>query len=108
MKMLEVKQEVYKLTRTGTTQELKKGHPELTKGRDLRYKAHWVIILEQVRALKQTLDISLTELEESEKMLKDSLLTVGAMAGLTQDEIEIDWKRIQLEAQIADIHIEEL
>lgn len=108
MKMAEVKQEVYKLTGTETTKELKKEHPELTEGRDLRYKDHWLSILEQVRKLKQTPDISLADLEKSEQMLKESLFKVGAMAGLSQDELEIDWQRIQLEAQVSDIHIEEL
>ena len=108
MKMAEVKQEVYKLTGTETTKELKKEHPELTEGKDLRYKDHWLSILEQVRTLKQTPDISLAELEQSEQMLKESLFKVGAMAGLSQDELEIDWQRIQLEAQVSDIHIEEL
>jgi hypothetical protein len=108
MKMAEIKQEVYKLTGTETTKELKKEHPQLTEGLDLRYKAHWVSILEQVRALKQVPDISLAELEQSEQMLKESLFKVGALAGRSQDELEIDWQRIQLEAQVADVHIEEL
>jgi hypothetical protein len=108
MKMAEVKEEVYKLTGTETTQELKKEHPKLTEGLDLRYKAHWVTILEQVRVLKKTPDISLAELEQSEQMLKESLFKVGAMVGRSQDELEIDWQRIQLEAQVADIHIEDL
>jgi hypothetical protein len=108
MKMAEVKQEVYKLTGTGSTQELKKAHPALTQGRDLRYKDHWVSILEQLRALKQLPDISLADLEQSEQMLKASLFKVGAMAGLSEAEVELDWQRIQLEAQISDIHIEEL
>ena len=63
MKMATVKQEVYRLTGTETTQELKRAHPELTKGRDLRYKAHWLKILEQVRALKQLPDMSLDDLQ---------------------------------------------
>jgi len=108
MKMAEVKQEVYKLTGTETTKQLRKEHPKLTEGRDLRYKDHWITILDQVRALKQEPDISLAELEQSEQMLKESLFKVGAMAGLTQDELEIDWQRIQLEAQFSDVHIEEL
>ncbi|MGB3309537.1 MAG: hypothetical protein WBG32_04220 [Nodosilinea sp.] len=108
MKMAEVKQEVYKLTGTETTQELRKAHPKLTEGLDLRYKTHWLSILEQVHALKKTPDISLDELEQSEKMLKASLFKIGALAGLSQDELEIDWQRIQLEAQVADVHIEEL
>jgi hypothetical protein len=41
-------------------------------------------------------------------MLKNSLFKVGALAGRSQDELEIDWHRIQLEAQVADIHLEEL
>jgi hypothetical protein len=108
MKMAEVKQEVYKLTGTGTTQDLKKAHPALTQGRDLRYKDHWLSILEQICTLKQTPDISLADLEQSERMLKESLFKVGAMAGLSEAELETDWQRIQLEAQITDIHIEEL
>ncbi|HIK45432.1 MAG TPA: hypothetical protein IGR64_11190 [Leptolyngbyaceae cyanobacterium M65_K2018_010] len=108
MKLAGVKQEVYRLTGTETTQELKKDHPELTQGRDLRYKAHWIKILEQVRALKQTPDLSLADLEASELMLKESLFKVGSMAGLTSDELELDWQRIQLASQTADIHIEEL
>ena len=109
MKMAEVKQEVYSLTKTKSTKELKKGHPELTKGLDLRYKAHWLRILEQVKSLRQQVpDISLDDLERSEKMLKDSLFKVGAMAGMTEQELELDWQRINLEAQVADIDIEEL
>ena len=107
--MAEVKQEVYSLTNTQSTKELKKGHPDLTQGLDLRYKDHWLQILEQVKALKQQApDISLDDLERSEKMLKDSLFKVGSMAGLTEKELELDWQRINLEAQVADIHIEEL
>jgi hypothetical protein len=108
MKMAEVKQEVYRLTGTETTKDLKQEHPDLTAGRDLRYKDHWLSILEQIRALKQIPDISLADLEQSEQMLKASLFKVGAMAGLSEAELEVDWQRIQLEAQIADIHIEEL
>ncbi len=108
MKMTEVKQAVYKLTGTQTTQELRREHPRLTDGLDLRYKAHWLSILEEVRTLKQTPDLSLDDLERSEQMLKNSLFKVGALAGRSQDELEIDWHRIQLEAQVADIHLEEL
>lgn len=108
MKMAAIKQEVYKLTGTETTKELKHDYPKLTQGRDLRYKAHWEKILEQVMALKQFPNISLADLEESEKMLKESLFKVGSMAGLSHDELEIDWQRIKLEALVSDIHIEEL
>jgi hypothetical protein len=64
-------------------------HPRLTDGLDLRYKVHWLSILEQVRTLKQTPDISLEDLERSEQMLKDSLFKVGTLAGRSQDELEI-------------------
>lgn len=109
MKIQAIKQEVFSLTSTCTTQELKKQHPKLIGGRDLRYKAHWFEILEQVQALHaQSVDLSLTELEESEKMLQQSLITVGLIAGLSHEEISLDWQRIKLEAQISDIHIKEL
>ena len=65
--------------------------------------------MQQLTLLKeQGLDISLKDLEVSEKMLKNSLLSVGRMAGLKNEKIEIDWQRIKLENQFADIHIEEL
>jgi uncharacterized Zn finger protein len=53
-------------------------------------------------------DISLEDLEQSEQMLKDSLFTVGHIAGLTNDQIETDWQLLKLEASSRDIHIDEL
>lgn len=109
MKLKIIKQEVYHLTDTNSTKQLKKERSDLTLGKDLRYKAHWLEILEQIKSLReQNLDISLEDLEASEKMLKESLFTVGRMAGLKDKKIEIDWQRIQLETQFTDIHIEEL
>ena len=107
--MKSIKQEVYNLTCTQNTQQLKKERSDLTIGKDLRYKAHWLDILEQIKLLKEkNLDISLQDLEVSEKMLKESLMKVGCMAGLDKNKIEIDWQRIQLETQFTDIHLEEL
>ena len=98
MKLKSIKQEVYHLTCTQNTKQLKKERSDLTKGKDLRYKAHWLDILEQIKILReQSLDISSKDLEESEQMLKESLFTVGIMAGLNDKKIEIDWQRIQLE-----------
>ncbi len=109
MKMQVIKQEVYGLTCTTNTTQLKKEHPSLTDGRDLRYKEHWLEILSQLKTLQsQQSDLSLAELEQSEKMLKNSLFRVGRMAGLDDSELETDWQRIKLEAQFEDIHIEEL
>ena len=109
MKLIEIKQEVYDLTQTKDTKQLKKERLDLTLGKDLRYKSHWLGILHQTKLLKkQSIDISIEDLDTSEKMLKQSLLTVGRMAGLNDSKIEVDWQRIQLETQFADIHIEEL
>ncbi|MGK7934221.1 MAG: hypothetical protein AB4206_00195 [Xenococcaceae cyanobacterium] len=109
MKLKSIKQEVYNLTSTQNTKQLKKEHSDLIEGKDLRYKAHWLQILEQIKLLReQNLDISLEDLEVSEKMLKDSLFKVGRIAGLDEEKIEIDWQRIQLETQFKDIHLEEL
>jgi hypothetical protein len=109
MKLQAIKQEVFSLTSTSNTQQLKKERPDLINGRDLRYKAQWLEILEQLKDLRtQELDLSLTDLEQSEQMLKNSLFEVGHISGLDENQIEIDWQRIKLEAQFGDIHIEEL
>ena len=109
MKMQEIKQEVYKLSDTDNTQQLKKEHPDLTEGRDLRYKEQWTEILEKLKELRiQGQDLSLSDLEHSEQMLKESLFKVGYSAGLTNEQLEVDWQRIKLEAQFGDVYLEEL
>jgi hypothetical protein len=109
LKLPVLKQEVYSLTGTENTQQLRKERPDLTSGRDLRYKVQWLEVIEQIKAFRtQGLDISLAELGQSEQMLKESLFEVGRLAGLDDSEIETDWQRIQLEAQFGDIHFEEL
>ncbi len=109
MKLATIKQEVFELTATNNTKHLKKERPELVHGKDLRYKVHWIEILEKLKALRnQGDDISLHDLEQSEKLLKESLFTVGRLAGLEEETLETDWQRIQLEARFSDLHIEEL
>lgn len=109
MILKEVKQTVFELTCTENTKQLKRQRPELTKGRDLRYKAQWVAVLNRIKDLRQSnQDCSLADLEESEVKLKNSLFKVGRMAGRSESDLAIDWQRIQLEAQFGDIHIEEL
>ena len=109
MKLKQLKQKIYQLTCTANTKQLKKERLDLVKDRDLRYKSHWLQILQQLKIDRELcLDISWRDLEVSEKMLKESLLTVGGIADLTEQEIEIDWQRIKLENQFADIHVEEL
>jgi hypothetical protein len=107
MKLQAVKEVVFKLTSTISSRELKKQYPDLTKGRDLRYKSHWLEILEQVQVSRKT-DLSLEDLQSSEEMLKDSLFNVGRLAGLDDDQLLTDWHRIKLVSQWGDIHIEEL
>ncbi len=109
MKLKAIKQEVYYLTCTKNTQQLKKERADLTAGKDLRYKVQWLAIVEQIKLLREkSLDISLKDLEKSEQMLKESLFIFGRMAGLEDKKIEVDWQRIQLETKFSDIHIEEL
>jgi hypothetical protein len=109
MKILDIKKEVFQLTCTTDTKELKKDHPNLTNGKDLRYKEQWLKILEDVKFLRnQGSDLSIEDLDESEAMLKESLYTVGKIAGLNEEQLDIDWQRIKLESMFSDIHIEEL
>ena len=109
MKLTNLKQQVYSLTCTKNTKQLKQQRCDLTNDKDLRYKSHWIAILDRINLLKeQGLDLSLKDLEASEKMLQKSLFTVGRLSGLSDANIEVDWQRIQLEAQFADVHIEEL
>jgi hypothetical protein len=104
MKILDIKKEVFQLTCTTDTKELKKDHPNLTNGKDLRYKEQWLKILEDVKFLRnQGSDLSIEDLDESEAMLKESLYTVGKIAGLNEEQLDIDWQRM-----FSDIHIEEL
>ena len=44
MKIKQLKQEVYRLTYTKNTKQLKFQKPELTKGKDLRRKNSWIAI----------------------------------------------------------------
>ncbi len=53
-------------------------------------------------------DLSLEDLDRSEQMLKESLLTIGEMAGLNPEQIESDWEQIKRDAAMKDIHIEEV
>lgn len=107
MKLQAIKQAVFNLTCTTTTQQLKQAYPQLAQGRDLRYKDQWLHILERLQT-DQDLNISLVDLEQSEHMLRQSLLTVSQLAGQEADRVELEWQRIRLEAQFGDVHIEEL
>ncbi len=53
-------------------------------------------------------DISLRDLESSEKRLKASLYKIRRMEGKSQKQIDTEWQRMKLEGLVSDIHIEEL
>ncbi len=53
-------------------------------------------------------DISLEDLEKSEQMLKDSLFKISHIAGLINDQLEADWQLLKREAELKDLHIDEL
>lgn len=115
MKLNKIKKDVYKLTCTINTKDLRQQRPELTQGRDLRCKSEWKTILEIVVDLRnQGQDFSIDDLDKSENSLKESLLKIGKLAGLSNENIELDWQRIQLDSQYIiqfnelNIHIEDL
>lgn len=109
IKLRQMKQEIYQLTQTINTKQLKTERSDLVQNKDLRYKSHWQEILQQLKFERaQGEDISLKDLEASENMLRKSLIAVGELAGLNESEITVDWQRIKLENQFSDIHIEEL
>ena len=51
MKIYQLKQEVYRLTSTKTTKQLKSKKPELTKGKDLRRKDSWIAIYNTIKLI---------------------------------------------------------
>lgn len=109
MKLIEIKEKTFKLTGTSTTNQLKQKYSDLTTGKDLRRKEEWLTIFERVALWHpRELEISLADLDNSEKMLKESIFNVGRMTGLNEDSLEISWQRIKLESQFTDIHVEEL
>ncbi|MEM9155738.1 MAG: hypothetical protein AAGB13_12010, partial [Cyanobacteria bacterium P01_F01_bin.33] len=100
MNMRSLKQTVYRLTCTETTKQLKQERPDLTRGRDLRYKTQWKAILDRIEELRESdRDISLADLEQSEQMSKNSFFKLGRTLGKSQESLEIEWQRILLEAQ---------
>lgn len=104
-----VKQEVYALTSTSCTKQLRRERPKLTEKRDLRYKAEWAAILESLKSLRASgKDLSLEDLERSESLLRESFFRVERVTGKSDEKIEIDWQRIALSARFSDVHIEEL
>lgn len=111
MKLQEIKVEVFRLTGIPRTPELKRQRPDLTQGRDLRYKAEWQAILDLLKH-QQTLqpDITLDQLDQQEIELQQSLHRIGRVTGLPVKVVDQTWDRIQHTAQAntVDITLEEL
>lgn len=112
MKLQEIKIEVFRLTGVPRTPELKRQRPDLTQGRDLRYKAEWLAMLDILKQQHTVQpDITLDELERQDIELKQSLHRVGRITGLSAQDVEETWKTIQQNAQAhssVDITLEEL
>jgi hypothetical protein len=51
MKIYELKQEVYKLTSTKSTKQLKKSRPDLVDEKDLRLKESWISIYNTLKLI---------------------------------------------------------
>lgn len=49
--ILKIKQEVYNLTFTESTKQLKKTHPGLTKNKDLRKKENWISLYNTLKLI---------------------------------------------------------
>ncbi|MEL7085886.1 MAG: hypothetical protein AAGM36_15465 [Cyanobacteria bacterium J06597_1] len=107
MNINELKAQVYHLSRTGNTRQLKLRYPNIVKNYDLRFKTSWSEVLSSFQIVAEE-DLSLADLEKSELMLHNSLLKIGTIAGLSINSIEKDWLSIKKQAEIEDIHIEEL
>lgn len=112
MKLQAIKSEVFRLTGVPLTPELKRQRPDLTLGRDLRFKAEWIAILDILRQQQtEQPDITLNELEQQDIELKQSLHRVGRITGLSVQDVEATWKTIQQNTQAhssVDITLEEL
>ncbi len=69
-----------------------------------RYKKVWKEEKNWKMQIDGNEDISLEDLERSEQMLKKSLFAVGLLTGLSNEQLEIEWQRIKLEAESRDVH----
>ncbi|MBE9175129.1 hypothetical protein IQ225_07065 [Synechocystis salina LEGE 06155] len=98
MKIAEIKSRVFKVSNTKNTKQLKADYPEITNGKDLRFKGSWSEILEQFGGVFPSKNIFNTSLDEMDKMLKEHLVKIGKNSGLTDLELEVEWQKIKLES----------
>lgn len=89
MNIKEIKDKVYQKTNVLNTAELKRERPDLTKGKDLRYKKSWQHILD---ALED--DYTLDDLEQDAKELHQNLHRIGRAFGQSYQQVEDTWEEI--------------
>jgi hypothetical protein len=105
MKLITIKQEVFSLTDTQSTQELKTKYPAIVYKKDLRYKKNWLDILEKIKDLgfcsvSEVRNRLQAQKEAMDSIFRKSLQILGETAGLSQEDIELEWKKMELESLI--------
>jgi hypothetical protein len=100
MKLQAIKAEVFKQVGVAGTTALKRQRPDLTRGRDLRYKSQWL----EIHALLRD-DLTLDDLAREEQELKQSLHRVERMVGTSVATVEETWQTIQQSSQTEDLDI---
>jgi hypothetical protein len=100
MKLQAIKAEVFRRVGVAGTTSLKLQRPDLTQGRDLRYKFQWLEILSLLKD-----DLTLNDLAREEQELKQSLHRVERLAGTSVTVVEETWQTIQQSSQADDLDI---
>ncbi len=100
MKLQVIKAEVFRRVGVAETTALKRQRPDLTQGRDLRYKDQWLVIYSLLQD-----DLTLDDLAREEQELKQSLHRVERLAGSAVAAVEKTWQIIQQTAQADDLDI---
>lgn len=124
----DIKKQVYRLAKVCGTRELKRKRPDLHAGHDLRYKKHWLDMLDQLMMarfyveneptplldsvigdvtveqfeanIQQNQDRRAEEDQELEKRRQQFYDTLR-LSGMSMDKIDIKWARIRLNAKEA-------
>lgn len=89
MKLKELKAEAYRRCGVTTTKQLKKQFPHLTKDRDLRFKASWQSIVDDLAD-----DLTLADIERSEQEVKQGLHRIGRVTGQSYQDVESIWQTL--------------
>jgi hypothetical protein len=100
MKLQVIKTKVFRWVGIADTTALKRQRPDLTQGRDLRYKAQWLAIYSLLQD-----DLTLDDLTREEQGLKQSLHRIERLAGTAVATVEKTWQIIQQNAQADDLDI---